>query len=140
MGATVPTHGVSRRVFKGNAPPLCPLAPEFFACSTLDTFFFFHLDLFRSRTKQEPSERISEIWAAYHDERADTFGTCLPGDALQDLQAKAKKWWGVALVVATAVHWRCGGTLVCHSNFFSPHEFDPRRQSERKGIDTSTST
>lgn len=42
-------------------------------------------------TKEE-KENIADIWAAYHDERADSLGTVMPGDALADLQAKAKTW------------------------------------------------
>lgn len=42
--------------------------------------------------EKEPTEKIADIWAAYHDERADSLGTVLPGDALDDLREKAKKW------------------------------------------------
>lgn len=42
--------------------------------------------------RQEEKENIADIWAAYHDERPDSLGTVMPGDALADLQAKAKKW------------------------------------------------
>lgn len=48
--------------------------------------------LVRPVPSQEEKENIADIWAAYHDQRADSFGTVLPGDALADLQAKAKKW------------------------------------------------
>lgn len=41
---------------------------------------------------QEDSENITAIWTAYHDERSDSLGTVIPGDALLDMQAKAKKW------------------------------------------------
>ncbi|CAM9825946.1 unnamed protein product, partial [Hapterophycus canaliculatus] len=42
--------------------------------------------------EKEEKENIADIWAAYHDERTDSLGTVIPGDALADLQAKAKKW------------------------------------------------
>lgn len=44
---------------------------------------------------KEPAENISDIWAAYHDERADSLGTVIPGDSLVDLRKKAQKWWAV---------------------------------------------
>lgn len=50
---------------------------------------FFVLGVSREKEK---SENIADIWAAYHDERADSLGTVLPGDALLDLQKRAKKW------------------------------------------------
>lgn len=42
---------------------------------------------------KEPAENIADIWTTYHNERADSLGTVIPGDALVDLQKKAKKWW-----------------------------------------------
>ena len=46
-----------------------------------------------SRDAKEPTENISAIWTAYHDERADSLGTVIPGDALVDLRKKAEKWY-----------------------------------------------
>ncbi|CAM9138151.1 unnamed protein product [Ectocarpus fasciculatus] len=40
---------------------------------------------------KEEKESIADIWTAYHDEREDSLGTVIPGDSLDDLQAKAKK-------------------------------------------------
>lgn len=41
---------------------------------------------------KEEKENIADIWEAYHDERTDSLGTVMPGEALAELKAKAKKW------------------------------------------------
>ncbi|CAN0471646.1 unnamed protein product [Ascophyllum nodosum] len=41
--------------------------------------------------EKEATDQISSIWTAYHDKRADSVGTVMPGEALLDLQTRARK-------------------------------------------------
>eukprot|EP00903_Cladosiphon_okamuranus_P012709 g11883.t1 len=62
--------------------------------------------------EKEEKESIADIWAAYHDERPDSLGTVMPGDALADLQAKARKCPMFILPV-----WRDGGHFMMLSQY-----------------------
>lgn len=62
--------------------------------------------------EKEPTENIADIWTAYHDERADSLGTVIPGDSLIDLRKKAKKCPLFILPV-----WRDEGHFMMISQF-----------------------